>query len=86
MAIHRKEVVKAISQETGVSNKVVGEVLQSFLSVVKNLLNEGQEFRLTEIGTLYKAPARERNMRPLGKNEGTYIIQPRYKLRGIKTK
>jgi DNA-binding protein HU-beta len=51
--VHKQEFIKRVSDETFLSHKVIGQVLEGSLTVIQDTLKSGGEVRLPGFGVFY---------------------------------
>ena len=51
--VHKQEFIRRVSDETFLSHKVIGQVLEGTLQVIQDTLKSGQEVRLPGFGVFY---------------------------------
>ena len=69
----KADVISKLSTTTGVERKVVSVVVENFMDVVKNALEDGENVYLREFGTFALKRKAEKKARNIVKNEDGYI-------------
>ena len=54
--MYTQELIKRVSDDTHLSERLIGEVLDSSLRVIRDSLKSGQEVRLPGFGVFYSRP------------------------------
>lgn len=69
----KAELIKEISQETGIQKKVVEETIEVFMKITKRSLIDRQSIHLRGFGSFHLKTKREKKARNIAKNE-TIVI------------
>lgn len=70
----RQDIIKEISRATGVKPKIAADVIERFISVVKESLSHGDDVQLRGFGTFCRVSRKARKARII--NAGQEIVVP----------